>query len=69
MSETHTAPSLVSDRISRFENTQSIDQHDRKGFGTTFTSKQVISSIDSDLSGPTQPIYQSTTKIIETKTE
>lgn len=62
MSETHTAPSLVSDRISRFENLQSTDSYDRKGFETTLTSKQVISSIDSDMSAPAQPIYQSTPK-------
>jgi hypothetical protein len=76
MSETHTGPSLVSDRVSRIENfetrLQSTDR--RKGFDTMesstpqtsmdikFRHKQIISSIDSDLSGPTKPIYQSTPK-------
>lgn len=62
MSETHTAPSLVSDRISRFENLQSTDHYDRKDFEKTWTSKQVISSVDSDISAPAPPIYQSTPK-------
>lgn len=62
MSETHTAPSLVSDRISRFENLQSTDHYDRKDFEKTWTSKQVISSVDSDMSTPAPPIYQSTPK-------
>jgi hypothetical protein len=94
MSETHTAPSLVSERISRIENTDSkstsrvqpSDRLGRTGFDTVKSSlessitktpqtsidiriknKQTMSSIDSDLSGPTQPIYQSTPKTIKTK--
>jgi hypothetical protein len=80
MSETHTGPSLVSDRISRLENVPSTtDYVSRKGFDTTKTSlpqtsidikyrsKQVISSMDSDLSGPTQPIYSSTPKSYKQK--
>jgi hypothetical protein len=94
MSETHTAPSLVSDRISRIENIEtrsppripSSDRLGKKEFDTIKTSvespiittpqtsidirirnQQIISSIDSDLSGPTQPIYQSTPKTIKQK--
>jgi hypothetical protein len=96
MSETHTAPSLVSERVSRIENTESkptsrIQQSDRMGrtgfdavksaleSSTTkpttpqtsidirIKNKQTTSSFDSDLSGPTQPIYQSTPKVSKTK--
>ncbi len=66
MSETHTAPSLVSDRISRIENTITKTTP-QTSIDIKYRTNQVISSIDSDLSGPTQPIYQSTPKSIKQK--
>ncbi|CAF4045394.1 unnamed protein product [Adineta steineri] len=92
--ETHTGQSLVSNRISRFENieakeisrVQSTERLGRAGIDaiklslessiskaspqTSFdvkmnNNKQIISSIDSDFMGPSQPIYQSTPKSIK----
>jgi hypothetical protein len=95
MSETHTAPSRVTERISRIENNESkstsrvqpTDRLGRTGFDAiksslessitkttepssvphttidiTIKDKRIISSIDSDLSGSSPPIYQSTPK-------
>jgi hypothetical protein len=100
MSETHTAPSLVTERISRIENNESkftsrvqpSDRLGRTGFDTiksslessiikptepssvpqtsidiTIKDKRIISSIDSDLSGSSPPIYQSTPKSTKQK--
>ena len=101
MSETHTAPSTVNERISRIESTESkstsrvqpSDRIGRTGFDTikstlesssitrtaepssipqtvvdiTIKDKRVISSIDSDLSGSSPPIYQSTPKSTKQK--
>jgi hypothetical protein len=96
MSETHTAPSTVTERVSRIENNESkstsriqpTDRLGRTGFDAiksslesssitrtaepsfvpqttvdiTIKDKRIISSIDSDLSGSSPPIYQSTPK-------
>lgn len=95
MSETHTAPSLVTERISRIESNESkstsrVHPNDRLGStgfdamksslessmgrptesSTTVPTpadrsskdRRLISSIDSDLSGSSPPIYQSTPK-------
>jgi hypothetical protein len=95
MSETHTAPSRVTERISRIENNESkstsrvqpTDRLGRTGFDAiksslessitkttepsyiphtsidiTIKDKRIISSMDSDLSGSSPPIYQSTPK-------
>jgi hypothetical protein len=95
MSETHSAPSRVTDRVSRIENNESkstsriqpTDRLGRTGFDAiksslessitkttelssvpqtvvdiTIKDKRITSSIDSDLSGSSPPIYQSTPK-------
>lgn len=95
MSETHTAPSLVTERRSQLETpesksttrVQSVDRLGRTGFDQiksslessmtktseppstphatvdiTIRNKQVMSSIDSELSGRSPPIHQSTPK-------
>ena len=100
MSEIHTAPSSVTERISHIEGTepkstarsQSTDHLGRTEFDTIKTSlepsttkiteslaipqistdttvqdKRIISSIDSDLSGASPPIYQSTPKPLKQK--
>ena len=100
MSETHTAPSRVTEHISRIENTESkstsrvqpTDRLGRTGFDAiksslessmtkttepipvpqtsidiTIKDKRIISSIDSDLSGSSPPIYQSTPKSTKQK--
>lgn len=100
MSETHTAPSLVTERISRIESNESkstsrVQPSDRVGStgfdairsslessmtkttdptsgvqtstDRTGKDKRLISSIDSDLSGSSPPIYQSTPKSTKQK--
>jgi hypothetical protein len=69
MSETHTAPSLVSDRISRFESSinKTTTTTPQTSIDIKYKARPVISSIDSDLSRPTQPIYQSTPKSVKQK--
>jgi hypothetical protein len=95
MSETHTAPSRVTDHVTRIESTESkstprVQTNDRLGrtgfdavksslepsmtktnelfpthqssLDTTMKNKRTISSIDSDLSGASPPIHQSTPK-------
>lgn len=91
MSETHTAPSRVTERISHIENleskaparVQTSERYPRTSFDTIKSSttrttesfpasqistdviikdKRIISSVDSDLSGSSPPIYQSTPK-------
>ena len=95
MSETHTAPSLVTERRSQIETVepksttrvQSVDRLGRTGFDhiksslessmtrtsepssiphatvdITIRNRQVVSSVDSDLSGRSPPIHQSTPK-------
>ena len=102
MSETHTAPSLVTERISRIENNDSksttrVQPADRLGLtgfdviksslessmtrtaepssvaqtsvDRTIKDKRLTSSIDSDLSGSSPPIYQSTPKSTKKKQE
>ncbi|CAF3643377.1 unnamed protein product [Rotaria sordida] len=100
VSETYTAPSRVTEHISRIESTdskstsriQSTDRLSSAGFDTMKSSlepsmiktterltvpqtstdliikdKRIISSIDSDVSGASPPIYQSTPKSIKQK--
>jgi hypothetical protein len=67
MSETHTAPSLVSDRISRIESSITKPTISQTSIDIKYKNKQVISSIDSDFIGSTQPIHQSTPKSIKQK--
>jgi len=94
MSETHTAPSRVTERISRLENIDSkpTDRLGRTGYDTikstlessttkpveplpashttidiTIKNKRTVSSIDSDLSGASPPIHQSTPKSTKQK--
>jgi hypothetical protein len=68
MSETHTGPSLVNDRISRIESSIiKTTPPSQTSIDIKLKNKQMISSIDSDLSGPTKPIYQSTPKSIKQK--
>ncbi|CAF4266432.1 unnamed protein product, partial [Rotaria magnacalcarata] len=92
MSETHTAPSRVTERISNIQSNESksADRISRTGYETikssfessatksteqlrvpqistdlTAKDKRIISSIDSDVSGASPPIYQSTPKSIK----
>ncbi|CAF0807335.1 unnamed protein product [Rotaria sp. Silwood1] len=100
ISETHTAPSRVTEHISRIEGAESkstsrvqpTDRLSRPGFDAiksslessmtktteqlpppqtstdlTIKDKRIISSIDSDLSGASPPIYQSTPKSTKQK--
>ncbi len=100
MSETHTAPSRVTEQISRLESNepkstsriQSTDRLGRTGFDAirsslessmtktteapsvpqtsidiTIKDKRTVSSIDSDLSNSSPPIYQSTPKSTKQK--
>ncbi|CAM2717941.1 unnamed protein product [Rotaria socialis] len=94
MSETHTAPSRVTERISHIQSNESkpADRLSRTGYETIKSSfessttksteqlqvppistdspakdKRIISSIDSDVSGASPPIYQSTPKSVKQK--
>lgn len=70
LSETHTVPSTVNERVSHIENRTGFEVTPQTSIDTRYRAKQVISSIDSEIGGPAaRPIYQSTPKSVKQKVD